>query len=84
MGEHRQWARYWAEEPWGPYRDNLHAAMLCVQILRTVMKKGAKLPPLSQFMLVPAKQQKEKNALSFLAMLKANAAAHAKSKAKRK
>jgi hypothetical protein len=57
--------------------------MLCVQVLRPHLKKGATLPPLDQFMLKPARNVKEKNALSFLAMLQASAAA-SKKKAKRK
>jgi len=26
--------RYWIEEPWGPYRDNLHAAIISREIRR--------------------------------------------------
>lgn len=26
-------ARYWAEEPWGPYRDNLHAGLIASAVI---------------------------------------------------
>lgn len=28
-----QMSRYWAEEPWGPYRDNLHAGMVAAAVM---------------------------------------------------
>lgn len=34
--------RFWLHEPWGPWRDNLHAAMLAIEIRRPYLKKGAK------------------------------------------
>lgn len=49
--EFDRWRRYWHEEPWGAYRDNLHAAIMCIQYLRTHVKKGTKLPSLEEFML---------------------------------
>jgi hypothetical protein len=40
--------RYWLQEPWGPWRDNLHAAL----IARTTLKAGGfKVPKLDVFML---------------------------------
>ena len=50
--EFEAWSRYWNEEPWGPYRDNLHAAMLAVQIIRPHLKEGTKVPPIGEFMFV--------------------------------
>jgi hypothetical protein len=32
--------RYWAEEPWGAYRDNVHAAIIAREI-RATWRKGA-------------------------------------------
>ena len=49
MSELRRWSRYWNEEPWGSYRDNIHAAMLAIELRRPQSKKGAKLT-LEQFM----------------------------------
>ncbi len=30
--------RYWAEEPWGAYRDNVHAAIIAREIRRGTVK----------------------------------------------
>lgn len=35
------WQRYWEEEPWGPYRDNLHAALIAKEVRRPQLRKGA-------------------------------------------
>jgi hypothetical protein len=37
------WQKYWEEEPWGPWRDNLHTAMVAREIRRTVFKSGLSL-----------------------------------------
>jgi hypothetical protein len=43
MSELRRWSRYWNEEPWGAHRDNIHAAMLAIELRRPQSKKGVKL-----------------------------------------
>lgn len=35
------WQRYWEDEPWGPYRDNLHAALIAKEVRRPQLRKGA-------------------------------------------
>jgi len=40
--------RYWLEEPWGPWRDNLHAAIIARE---TVKAGGYKAPKLDVYML---------------------------------
>lgn len=40
--------RYWDEEPWGPWRDNLHFSMLIREVLRA---GGFKPPKVDAFML---------------------------------
>lgn len=42
------WERYWLTEPWGPWRDNLHAALLAREVRRGT--PGAKVPKLDVFM----------------------------------
>ncbi len=41
---------YWMQEPWGPWRDNLHTAILAREVLRPHFKEGAKIK-LDDFML---------------------------------
>jgi len=49
--------RYWHEEPWGPYRDNVHAAIIAREIRRGSYK-GEHL--LKDFMLqVPERRAAE-------------------------
>lgn len=43
MRELERWARYWSEEPWGPLRDNMHAALIVTELLRPHLKEGATL-----------------------------------------
>jgi hypothetical protein len=71
--EFDRWSRYWAQESWGPYRDNLHAAMICVQLLRPHLKDERKVPLISDFMLEPVAHQKERNASTFLHTLQSMA-----------
>lgn len=42
--------RYWQQEPWGPWRDNLHAAVIAAEVRRPHLKKGKKVQ-LDDFML---------------------------------
>lgn len=37
------WRRYWDEEPWGPWRDNLHTAIIAKEIRRVWSERAAKL-----------------------------------------
>lgn len=63
--------RYWAEEPWGPYRDNLHAAILAVEVRRTLTPK-AKIE-LERFMITHPKRRARRNARALVETLKAMA-----------
>lgn len=42
--------QFWTQEPWGPWRDNLHAAIIAAEVRRPNLKKGAKVK-LEDFML---------------------------------
>jgi hypothetical protein len=48
--ELERWSLYWIEEPWGPYRDNVHAALIVTELLRPHLKEGATLN-MADFML---------------------------------
>lgn len=43
-------ARYWKHEPWGPWRDNLHAALIAREVRRPLVKDQRK-NVLSDFMV---------------------------------
>lgn len=48
--------RYWAEEPWGAYRDNVHAAIIAREIRRGTVK-GAH--AIKDFLLQTAEKRAE-------------------------
>ena len=41
--EYFRWQRYWSEEPWGPYRDNRHAALIVRELLRPHVSQGTQI-----------------------------------------
>lgn len=49
-------ARYWEAEPWGPWRDNMHAALICREIRRPYLKDPTKPTPLADFMIRPPEE----------------------------
>ena len=59
---------YWNEEPWGPYRDNLHAALIICELLRPKLKEGATLN-LAHYMLKPKADLDAAARAKFLAQL---------------
>lgn len=60
--EYVGWMLYWEVEPWGPWRDNVHAALIAREVRRPQLKRGAKIE-LDHFMLRdPAQRQREANA----------------------
>jgi hypothetical protein len=48
--EYLGWRKYWAAEPWGPWRDNLHAAMIARELRRPQAKRGARVT-IEEFMV---------------------------------
>jgi hypothetical protein len=45
-----RWRLYWAEEPWGPYRDNMHAAMIVTELLKPHLKRGSPSPSIRDYL----------------------------------
>lgn len=58
-----RWQRYWAEEPWGAYRDNLHAAMIVQYGLAPHLGPKAKPVRLDDFMFQHPEDRRERNRL---------------------
>lgn len=54
--EYLMWRMYWDEEPWGPWRDNMHAAMICREVRRPQQERGTRIP-LDQFMIEDPKRR---------------------------
>jgi hypothetical protein len=67
--EYLGWQKYWAAEPWGPYRDNVHAAIIAREVRRPQLRKGAKLE-LDDFMVVNPRERQREATANFLNMLR--------------
>ena len=78
--ELHRWRRYWSEEPWGTYRDNMHAAMIVSELLKPHYKEGARPLPMSSFMFESQQERDEAAAAKFVAQLDAMARADARRK----
>ncbi len=67
-----EWKTFWAREPWGAYRDNLHAALICSLIanaFRDPKKSGA--VSFQDFMLADREKHQAKKTSEFINFLKA-------------
>lgn len=62
--------RYWAEEPWGAWRDNMHAAIIAREIRRGYMKDRTAPLPLEPFLLRPIDQRQAQNRTGFVQLLR--------------
>lgn len=74
--------RYYVEEPWGSWRDNLHAAIIAREVLKA---NGFKVPKLDVFMVKgPARRDAEEKAArqGVFAMMKAIAVRKRRTKTK--
>lgn len=74
------WQQYWNQEPWGPYRDNLHTGIIAAMTYNMQRPKGK--PPLhaKDFVMVTREADSENKTASALNWFKAMADA---TKAKR-
>jgi hypothetical protein len=52
------WQRYWEEEPWGPWRDNLHTAIIAREVRRSRVKPNTKID-MDQFMVRTPRDRKK-------------------------
>lgn len=51
------WYAYWGEEPWGAYRDNVHAGLIAAACLAPYQKPGSKVT-YEDFMLKSAEKRR--------------------------
>lgn len=55
------WQLYWQQEPWGPWRDNLHTAILAREVRRPHLKENAK-DELDTFMVMSPAERHARHA----------------------
>lgn len=71
--EIERWRRYWGEEPWGPHRDNMHAALIAVEVLRPHMPEGSRALTIADFMLEHPEEVKARKNTQIMALLETQA-----------
>jgi hypothetical protein len=54
------WAAYWQVEPWGPFRDNLHAGLIASVIANVYRRKGSRAFTWVDFLLQERDPEAEK------------------------
>jgi hypothetical protein len=72
-GDYDLLARYYLEDPWGPWRDNLHAAIIARELRVTRTGKRANL---DDFMYMQPERRRQKNLTGLVDALKAMAGGH--------
>jgi hypothetical protein len=63
-----RWQLYWREEPWGPHRDNVHAALIVTELLKPHLKEGAKIT-IDDYLLKLPEDREQEAAAVFVAQL---------------
>lgn len=63
-------ARYWGEEPWGPWRDNLHAAIVATAVQNGGFRRPKRSAEHRDFMLRPRGRSQRENRGSLLSALR--------------
>lgn len=74
--ELQDWLRYWAAEPWGATRDNMHAGLIAAAVFAPHVRRGKKAPTFKDFMLkdaATAQDERRRGTAAVLASLKARA-----------
>lgn len=69
-GEIAEWHLYWQHEPWGSYRDNMHAALICSILANVHRKKGTPEITYDQFMLKDKQEYLQNETRKTLAWLR--------------
>lgn len=65
------WAEYWAVEPWGAMRDNLHTGIIASLLFNTHRGQGDKPRHPSDFMITDGESAKQAETQKFVARLRA-------------
>lgn len=79
------WQKYWDQEPWGPWRDNVHTGIIAREVRRGRVKPHTRIT-LEQFMVRNPSERKKEGEENFFGMMKtvATPATPAEAEAKRR
>ena len=64
------WQRYWDKEPWGPWRDNIHTAIIARELRRPQVRRGTRIP-LEQFFVRDPEERRQEGINGFFGFLQA-------------
>ena len=64
-----EWYKYWQMEPWGSYRDNIHAGLIASTLANAFMSKGKRVN-YQDFMLVDRREHAKKKTTEFITWMK--------------
>lgn len=65
------WEAYYAIEPWGQLRDNMHSGMIAAMLANQNRKRGTRALTYEDFLLVPARDKFADNRKRFFGSLRA-------------
>ena len=66
-----EWMQFWQMEPWGPYRDNIHAGLIAATVANVYRKKNTQALTHEDFMLVDPAEHKRRQTQKTLNWMKA-------------
>lgn len=66
-----EWGRYYAAEPFGQFRDNLHAGIVAAAILNSNRQRNSPVVSPSDFLLVSREQSRRRELAKSVARLRA-------------
>jgi len=67
--EYSSWRLYWDAEPWGPYRDNLHTAILAREVRRPQVRKGTRITH-DEFMVRNPEERRRESSSALIGFLR--------------
>lgn len=79
-----EWAAYFELEPFGAYRDNMHAGMVTAMLYNVNRPKNAKARSFVDFMLIPQDKDQDRKARNMKAIATLRALAKPTSKVRKK
>ena len=65
------WMEYYRVEPWGAFRDNLHAGIIAAQVVNMTPRKNAKPVKATDFLIEDREERQQKNMSGAVGMLRA-------------
>jgi len=71
--ELRDWEAYYADEPFGHMRDNMHAGLIAAAIDNMNRKRGSRARRMDDYLLVPQRDKFSANRSNFFTSLRSRA-----------